>query len=209
MLTKIMLAHEAHSRFTRIIGAMSCAVAFTACVDMAEESPVETVGETAQAIGEPDCAYLEPSTMFWGFVPSGGYTSPQTYDPEGCHKAHAIMIDDYSPLHVGNGDYGGTDVLWADASPTTQAACEAALVRADLYHRKWFGWYLVESKTANGTWRSFPGSHFCELGVGWGDEEPEVLQPDRDYKIVATARVSGSGATRKFRVESTQDGWIE
>ncbi len=211
---KTMITARNHSKLTRVVGSMLCAAAATACgVDLGDEAPeLESVDETEQAIGEPGCATMAPIVTYTGFVPAPGYTSPQAYDPVGCDKARSIQIDNYSPSYVGAGDVGGTSVSWADMFPTTQSACQAAWVRADLYRQIAGTWTFVASKQANGLWSNFFGTWQCHsLSVQYRnkDDHPDLLMAGSNYRIVSTARTSVGGATRKFLVESTKDQWIK
>jgi hypothetical protein len=154
-----------------------------------------------------DCAALEAAAKYTGFASE--YTSPRVYGATTCPGSLAIEINNYSASYVdggAGGAGGGTFVGWADADPTTKSACESAWVQADLYRHILGGWIRVNRQQNHGTWMNFFGSWSCQTpGVGWRTAH-EGLVAGSDYRIVATARTSPTGATQKLRVVSQTDG---
>lgn len=208
----MMIITKRHLKLARLISSMVSAAASVACgVDLGEAAPEPELVEAAeQAIGEPGCAYLTPTATYTGFVHPGNFTSPQSYDHFLCRDALSIQINNYSLDYVGAKDIGGTFVSWADAGLLAPDTCGAAWVRADLYRQAGGGWTFVGSKQAHGVWSSFFGTWYCAApGVGFRWKDDQLFEAGASYRIVATARTSTGGATRKLQVRSEMDAWIE
>jgi hypothetical protein len=179
-------------------------------VDASVDAPVSASVAGSKPAEPPSCATLTPIATYTGFV--AGYTSPEAYGSAMCPRSLSIQINRYSRLYLGVGDMpGGTFVSWAGGRLTRKSACEAARVRADLYRQISNEWKLVDTKQSHGVWEDSPGAGSCRLpGVVWRNthDSPDVLSESSNYRIVATARTSATGPTRRFRVFSERDQWV-
>lgn len=152
------------------------------------------IGETTLAIGEAACATISPATTVadnLGF----SHTSPQSYDPAGCHKGYILHSNKFI-------NHKAFSIGWGDASPTTAAACGASKVLGYLY----VNGVLVDSRSATGAW----GPHCDAFGLCEGPSYCHTANvtlthssvSGKAVRVVASARTSASGATRKVSVAS-------
>lgn len=182
--------------FALAFGAVGCGAAegeamTTEEAELAAEGDAE-FGDIESAFSQSDCASETADTTRTGYF---YITTPQTYNT--CYKGYVIDANDYK----WNGcDGEGLYTEWADAIPTTQAACEGSHVRMIVYTKK----------KADGTWETASAIDQRQYGV-WSpaDDEfaafcniPRLYQRmtlGADYRIAVTARNS-SNSTRKVSV---------
>jgi hypothetical protein len=171
-----------------IVSVCASALALSGCLASAEgEGFEEQVGETEQAMGV-QCAGATATASFTG---SADWTSVQTYDTVSCYKG--VVVDVNSIANVGGIAYA--TISWADTVPTTQAACDAAWVGADVFQWVSGSWSHQFSFGDNGHWDSATGTcHKPIIGTG--------VTPGQTWRFSMTARTanSGSAATRKVRI---------
>lgn len=178
------------------------AFALTGCVAEMGESDVaeEDIVQAEEAIGT-ECAAANPVKYFVGGF---DYTSPQTYTTANCYKAVPVTVGNYEagfpPPPPDTFEHElWTHVSWADAALSTQAACSAAWVRADVFkYVNNIPVYLgyLEDK---GGWDSFLNTCMHPYVDITG-----FLQNGESYMVAATARTAATSAapTRKVSVKS-------
>lgn len=203
---KVNLMHIDSSKRPYLLARMALATLMlgaTACsADFEDPALDEEVSLQAEALGEAACATLPATVTYSGGIPST-WTSPQTYDTQGCYKTQIIDINHYSSQYLGDGDKdGGTYVSWADATPRNQADCEELWLRVDLYSRNGTSgpFTFEQTKRARGWWLGGPvisGCYGPSLSFVEGD-----LVANRSYRFVVSSRTgAGSSApTRKFGI---------
>jgi hypothetical protein len=168
-----------------IVGAALLVLSGCAVEPSDDGAPEGDVGQAAEAIGT-ECADASPTVVSYGYI---DYISPQWYTKPNCYKA--VVMDVYDVVA------GDIYMDWQDAIPTTQAACEQAWMRVDVFeivggvpqyrgHDESFGSWL-------GSW--------CYVNVLMISE---YTHSGKDYRIAATARTDNTSAapTRRFRVFS-------
>jgi hypothetical protein len=160
----------------------------------------ESVAADQEAFGETACGTVTADSVI---THGGAFTSATTYSNASCFKSQIIDVMSLSnsyPTQPG----AGVAQTWNDTTPTTQAACEAAVMEVDMYNYNGSGWTYNSRRTANGSWISFFGGHYCNPpGVTWANNDGSVINGN-SYRFSVTARtVWSSGPTQAFVLATT------
>ena len=180
------------------IGMMPFVTSLGGCGEMLDDQAETDVETEVGAIGQTTCATTAANAQFTGgAVPA--WVSTQTYGSRACTRAAIVDINNHSSTYLGPGDVpGGTWIEWADAAPTTSAACTSAYVRSDLYVRQGDSWVFAATQTGTNLWIL----NSCSVGsINWGSGS---VQAGQSIRIVSQALTSSTatGFRRKLRVES-------
>src|SRR5688572_32475362 len=110
----------------KVIGGLLCgALACVGCSSQEGAGATEEYAEATLEIGEASCATASNDSSIVG---QGFETlTPQTYSNPACYKAYIEGLSSFGPANI--------SAEWA-TPPTSQSACEAAYVRADLYRHQ-------------------------------------------------------------------------
>jgi hypothetical protein len=167
-------------------------------------------GCTVDAASDEEFAEIEeqldascvPGPLSVQAVGGVNYTSPQTYNPQGCYKGQVAEIMNLSPYYVGLGNIqsGGIYVTWADAEPGTKAACEASKVRALLFEKTGSSWVTLADETVTGEYHAAGGgwSAYCNPPALSFTSQ---LKAGKTYRVAFTGR-DPSNATRKVNIKT-------
>jgi hypothetical protein len=130
-----------------IVSVCASALVLSGCLGSAEgEGFEEEVGETEQAMGL-ECAGAAATASFTG---SADWVSVQTYSTPSCFKG--VVVDVNNILKPGG--VATALVYWADSVPTTQAACEASYIAADVFRWVSGSWSYSFSMDDHGVWNA-------------------------------------------------------